>query len=123
MSETERIHVASEEEFEDGDRRIVSIGDDSIGVFNIDGEYFALKNECPHQGGPVCTGRVGGELVAEYRDPGKRVKERISNNPVVACPWHGWEYDVETGTHLGDDSIRLPTYTVVVKDNEVYIEV
>ena len=39
-----------------GERKLVEIGGRSIGVFNVDGEYYALRNRCPHQGGPLCDG-------------------------------------------------------------------
>ncbi|MCA1667024.1 MAG: Rieske 2Fe-2S domain-containing protein [Thermomicrobia bacterium] len=46
------------EELPPGARKIVELAGRSIGVFNLGGEFFALRNSCPHQGGPLCTGRA-----------------------------------------------------------------
>ena len=54
--------VATPDEIPPGERKIVDIGGRSIGVFNIEGEYFAIRNSCPHQGGPLCSGLVTGFL-------------------------------------------------------------
>ena len=42
-----------------GTCKIVSVRGREIGIFNLDGEYFALANRCPHAGGPLCRGRIG----------------------------------------------------------------
>jgi nitrite reductase/ring-hydroxylating ferredoxin subunit len=40
---------------------------------------------------------------------------------IVACPWHGWEYDLLTGKMLADERIRLKRYPVEVRDGTVYV--
>ena len=85
--------VATVDEIPPGERKIVDIGGRSIGVFNVKGEYFAVLNRCPHQGGPLCKGNTYGFLrssgVGEFRY--SRAGE------ILRCPWHGWEYDLRTG--------------------------
>lgn len=120
---SDRVHVAPAAEFGPGSREIVEVQGREVGVFNVDGEQYAILNHCLHQGGPVCEGRVRGKLVGEQTDPGERVEERFDEeNPVVTCPWHGWEYELATGDHAGDDDISLPTFDVVVEDGDVYVE-
>ena len=46
--------VATVEEIPPGQRKIVEVAGRSIGIFNVSGEFFALRNRCPHQGGPLC---------------------------------------------------------------------
>ena len=62
--------VATVDEIPPGSRKIVDVDGRSIGVFNVGGEYFALLNRCPHQGGPLCHGNTHGFLrsagVGEY---------------------------------------------------------
>ena len=41
-----------------GQCKIVTVNGREIGVFNLDGEYFALANRCPHEGGPLCQGKI-----------------------------------------------------------------
>ncbi len=122
MSGESRIPVAPAAEFEEGGHRLVDVDGVEVGVLNVDGEYYALRNECPHDGGPVCTGAIHDELVGEFQAPGKRVEQTYDDTPIVACPWHGWPFRLETGEHIGDSSIRVPVYDVVVDDGTVYID-
>lgn len=120
---SDRIEVANAESFPPGERRIVETDHGiSIGVFNVDGEYHAILNKCLHQNGPLCEGGLEPEIVAEWAGPGNRVDEDYGDNFVVKCPWHGWEYDLETGQLLHDEEISVPVFDVAVHDGTVYIE-
>lgn len=120
---TDRVRVCAAADLEEGDRRLIEVDGQEIGVLNVDGELYAISNVCAHMGGPVCEGKVQGKLVGEYVGPGKRVEESFSDELAIACPLHGYEYDLETGVHLGVDDISVPTYDVVVEDGDVYVEV
>ena len=85
--------VAAVDEIEPGERKIVSVAGRSIGVFNVAGEFFALRNRCPHQGGLLCQGRLWGALRSE--SPGEFEYE--PKREILTCPWHGWEFHVRTG--------------------------
>jgi 3-phenylpropionate/trans-cinnamate dioxygenase ferredoxin subunit len=104
--------VARVEDVPEGERIVVDVGGRSVGVFNLDGEFFGLLNRCPHRGGPMCEGIVVGELLSstpgEYRlDPGRRY---------LQCPWHGWEFDIRTGRSYVDPvKIRIRPYPVEVR--------
>ena len=74
-------------------RKIVDVGGRSIGVFNVGGEFFAVLNRCPHQGGPLCTGNTLGFL----RSAGVGEFTTAALARSLRCPWHGWEYDLRTG--------------------------
>jgi len=52
-------------DFPPGSQKVISIGKLQVGVFNVDGELYALPNICPHQFGPICTGRVSGTLLSD----------------------------------------------------------
>ncbi|HET6316814.1 MAG TPA: Rieske (2Fe-2S) protein, partial [Chloroflexota bacterium] len=80
--------VGRADEIPPGERKIVDIGGRSIGVFNVDGEYFALRNRCPHQGGALCEGKLWGVLTATT--PG--VFNYEPRKEILTCPWHGWEF-------------------------------
>jgi nitrite reductase/ring-hydroxylating ferredoxin subunit len=97
---------------------VVDLDGREVAVFRVDGDLVALSNHCVHQGGPVCEGRLSGTL-AEAAD-GRLTYDR--GGEVVACPWHGWEFDVRTGEALADPAYRQPTFEVVEEDGAVYVE-
>jgi len=88
-----RFEICPAAEFDAGERRIVTLDGFSVGVFNVDGEYYAMKNDCPHQRAPLCEGKLGG--TTESDSPGEY--NWVRPGQVVRCPWHGWEFDVKTG--------------------------
>ncbi len=83
-------------------RRIVEVEGRSIGVFNVGGEFFAIRNRCPHQGGPLCEGVQVGALTSD--GPGEYLHERPGE--IIRCPWHAWEFDLRTGRSWFDPKRR-----------------
>ena len=105
--------VAAADEIPPGGRKIVDVAGRSIGVFNVDGEYFALRNRCPHQGGALCEGKLWGVLKADK--PG--AFEYSPTREILTCPWHGWEFHVRTGQSWCDPvRLRVRRYDVTVED-------
>jgi 3-phenylpropionate/trans-cinnamate dioxygenase ferredoxin subunit len=110
-----RIVVCAASELAPGEKRIVDDPESgiSIGVFNVGGEFFALKNVCPHLGAPLCLGSVH----ATHR-PGEVFEFRADlAGRVLRCPWHGWEFDIVTGKALYDRNSRVASYPCTVDDN------
>ena len=104
--------VAKVEEIPLGERKIVALNGRSIGVFNVQGTFYALRNRCPHQGGPLCEGQLSGFATAEV--PGKY--EYTRKGEILRCPWHGWEFDVKTGQSWFDpEKMRVRSYEVRVE--------
>ncbi len=93
MSDRTPHVVCPARELPPGERRLVEIDGRSIGVFNVDGEYYALTNVCPHQRAPLCAGTLTGTTRATSVDD----IEWERDGRVLTCPWHGWEFDVTTG--------------------------
>ncbi len=107
-----RYVVGTVDEIPPGGRKLVEIGGRSIGVFNVNGEYFALRNRCPHQGGPLCKGRLAGVLVSPL--PGEF--ELTRPGEILRCPWHAWEFDIRTGQSWFDPlGVRVRRYDVSVE--------
>lgn len=96
------VLVARAADIPDGERKIVQVDGLSIGVFHHKGNFYAYHNSCLHRGGPVCTGRLEGE--------------------VITCPWHGFQYYVTSGQLLVDPNAYLDHYPVVLKDGEIHLE-
>tara|TARA_B110000263_G_C15053053_1_gene393933 strand:+ start:186 stop:554 length:369 start_codon:yes stop_codon:yes gene_type:complete len=121
---TEKIRLCDVDEIEIGSKNIYSLnGGIEIGIFNIGGEYYAIENRCPHRGGPICKGQIQNEIKAIWNGPGMRIKESISSVPTIACPWHGWEFKLETGEHIGDNKISVNTYKVIIENENLYVMV
>jgi 3-phenylpropionate/trans-cinnamate dioxygenase ferredoxin subunit len=118
MSSARRFEVARVAEFPPGTRRIVDAGGKSIGVFNVDGEFLAIRNRCPHQGAPLCLGPTTGLSTAVFDGdaPPERVWERYGE--IVRCPWHAWEFDLRTGQAVFGEGRRVATYRAFVEGDE-----
>jgi 3-phenylpropionate/trans-cinnamate dioxygenase ferredoxin subunit len=106
-------HVVAEAgEIPPGARKIVTVRGRQIGIFNHGGEYFALLNRCPHQGGELCKGRLIG--LATSSGAGRFEWSRAGE--MLKCPWHGWEYDIRTGQSWCDpNDTRVKAYEVSVE--------
>jgi len=71
-----------------------------LALYNVDGEFYATENFCPHKGAPLSSG--------------------ILCKHTIECEWHGWQFDVRTGECL-TVSEKLQTYEVVVEDGLVKV--
>lgn len=81
---------------------VVEVDGEPIAVVRAaDGSFHALSNVCPHSGGPLGDGKVEGDS--------------------IYCPWHGYQFELETGQHAQGLPLVASTYEVVVEDGEVYI--
>ncbi len=101
-----------------GERRLISAGGKSIGVFNTGARIVAVLNLCPHAFAPVCLGKVSGTTLPS------RAGEFIwgREGEILRCPWHGWEFDLNSGQCLTDRR-RLKQFPVVIRDDAIYVEV
>jgi nitrite reductase (NADH) small subunit len=72
-------------------------------IFNADGVISAIDGICPHQGGPLADGALSGTT--------------------VTCPWHGWQFDVQTGkTPLGS-KIKQTVFEIQVEGQDILVAV
>ena len=109
------LHVVGTlDELPPGTRKIVEVDGRSIGIFNVAGEFLAIRNRCPHQGAPLCLGEQFGVL--ESDEPGRYTLRRPGE--MVRCPWHGWEFDLRTGQSWFDpERTRVRRYDVKVGED------
>jgi 3-phenylpropionate/trans-cinnamate dioxygenase ferredoxin subunit len=99
------VKVGSRAEFEDLEAgKLVEAGGQSIAVFNVGGNYYAIENTCPHRGGPLAEGMMAGEE--------------------VICPWHGSRFDVKTGSVLTPPARQgVRSFPVRISGDDVEVEV
>lgn len=93
--------VARAEDIPDGARFAVRVGKRIIAMFRIGDEFFALPNRCSHKGGPLCEGDL------------------VPSRKVIRCPWHLWNWSLETGCLEAYPQRRMPPVQVRVTDGEV----
>jgi nitrite reductase/ring-hydroxylating ferredoxin subunit len=111
-STSSRYVVAAVEDLAEEGRLIVEVAGRSIGLFRSAGRFFALRNRCPHQGGPLCLGHLLGSL--DSSGPGNF--DFDPERKLLECPWHGWEFDLETGQSWFDPArTRVKAYPVEVE--------
>ena len=99
----ELVTVAQAGALKDGDALCVTAGDKELAFFRIGDEFYAIDNECPHHGAPLCDGWTDGTT--------------------VTCPWHCWQFDVTSGKCLTVEDLDVASYPVRIENGEVKVEV
>jgi nitrite reductase (NADH) small subunit/3-phenylpropionate/trans-cinnamate dioxygenase ferredoxin subunit len=87
--------------FGSGLGKCVTDNDRHVAVFRLGDEFFALDNMCLHRGGPLCEGSI--------------------EHNVVTCPWHGWSYEIMTGTMIQDPRVGVSKHDVRVDGGAVSV--
>lgn len=112
--------VCAFEDLVHGRTHPVRISGREIFLVRWDDRVFALRNICPHQSTALSGGAVtpGLSITGPFDDI-----EVQADRPVVACPWHGWIYDLTTGRCRTDGEIRVKAYPTEVVDGRVRVQV
>jgi nitrite reductase/ring-hydroxylating ferredoxin subunit len=111
--------VATVDDIPPGKRMLVKVMGREIGIFNVEGEYFAVGNRCPHEGASLCKGRLVG--LAESSEPGSYQFSR--RGELLRCPWHGWEFDLRTGkSRCEPDRTRVRSFDLKVESGGSLVE-
>lgn len=98
------VRVAALSELSAGGLRRVDVDGRAIVLARVGDAVYACGDSCAHQGGPLSEGRLSGNR--------------------LACPWHGWMYDVRTGECvLPGRGARVPQYPVRVDGGEIWVEI
>ena len=87
-------------ELPEGRVKPVTCDNQTVCMTHFKGEYGALDNKCPHQGGPLGEGSI--------------------ENGLLRCPWHGWDFDPLTGKAPGFDD-GVSTFEIDVRDDGIYV--
>ncbi|HIB71929.1 MAG TPA: non-heme iron oxygenase ferredoxin subunit [Candidatus Marinimicrobia bacterium] len=83
--------------------QVVMMDEKPVALFNIDGEFIAMDNKCPHRGGSLGDGEIEGDI--------------------VTCPWHGWQFNCRTGKAVENDAIIVRTYEIENRSEGIFIKV
>ena len=98
----EYFEIIPASELPNGERLFIEIEGNSLVIFNIAGQFFAIADICSHDGGPLGEGDLEGFN--------------------VICPRHGAEFDVRTGKVVQLPAVDdIPAYPVQVRDGTIFI--
>jgi 3-phenylpropionate/trans-cinnamate dioxygenase ferredoxin subunit len=96
------IKVAKTSDLAPGQKMLVEYDGAPVGLFNLDGQFYAIDDVCTHDGGPLVEGELHGD--------------------VIVCPRHGARFDVRTGVVRTLPAYGpVPTYRVKVEGGDVFI--
>jgi nitrite reductase (NADH) small subunit len=109
------IKVAIVDELGPEKPKLIPYKNQEIGLYLIEGQPYAILNFCPHFGAPLCLGTVTSD------GPGSQGYD--SERRVIRCPWHRWEFDMDTGAALAPVKQRIKTFPVEIRENSVWIMV
>ena len=99
------VVVAPVEELPPGTVKIVHAGEISVGVYNLNGEFFAIEDRCSHDDGPLCEGDFD------------------CDDGVAICPRHGANIDIRTGRALSLPAVEpVATFPVRVDDGMIKVK-
>ena len=99
---TDKVRIASTDDIPPGSGKELTAAGRVVALFNVDGRFYALDGVCPHAGGPLGQGKLCGST--------------------VTCPWHGWQFDVTSGTHCLNPNLVHASFPVTVEGEEIYVE-
>lgn len=99
---SDRVRVAQVADVPVGEARVVDAQGKTLALFNVDGNFYALDNACPHRGGPLGEGELAGA--------------------VAVCPWHAWRWDVKTGANVNNPAVKMACFPVSLDGGSVYVE-
>jgi nitrite reductase/ring-hydroxylating ferredoxin subunit len=96
------VRAASLAELAPGGMKMVELGGTAVVLARVGDTVYACGNRCAHQGGPLAEGRLSGTR--------------------LACPWHGWMYDVRTGQcSFPGRGASVPSYPVRIDGADVLV--
>jgi 3-phenylpropionate/trans-cinnamate dioxygenase ferredoxin subunit len=121
MSESVEYRVCRVEDVPPGEKRTYTVKNIPIVLIHSKaGAFYAIYSTCPHQHGNLGLGALGG--LTEASQPGDEFRY-VREGEILRCPWHGFSFDVTTGTCLTEPhKLRVRTYDVHVHDQQVYLE-
>ncbi len=100
----EYIEIARTSDVKNGELKVFEVNGESIILINLNGEFFAFKNQCSHMELELNDAEIDGEI--------------------LTCPWHGAQFNIRTG-----DVVRLPAseplekYDVKIEGDKIYIKI
>ena len=96
------VRVVSRKDIAEGCGKSIRVDGKDVAIFNIDGQYYAMDDICPHMGAPLGEGTLDGEN--------------------VICPWHGWTFNVKTGKFTTNPDAGVDSYNLKVEGDDIFVD-
>lgn len=96
-------NVANKNDYQEGRTKTVTAGSKTIALSLFEGEFCAIDNHCPHQGGPLGEGSI--------------------EEGWLRCPWHGYEYHPCSGKPPKGLDDNVPTYPIKIEGDDIFVGV
>jgi nitrite reductase/ring-hydroxylating ferredoxin subunit len=100
-TETSPQRLCLGDDIPDGGSMVFAVEGREVAVFRREGRLFAIDDHCPHKKASLAAGSC----------------DALS----VACPWHGWQFDLRTGESLDHPGFRVPTHSIEERDGELWL--
>lgn len=113
------IEVASVDALPEGGHLVAKVVGRDILLVRWHGNVYAIRNICPHQSQSFEHGRTHARLTTDS-ETGDLIE--MPDQPVVTCPWHGWEFDLAKGGCVVDPGYRVRTYKTSEVDGKIYVD-
>jgi nitrite reductase/ring-hydroxylating ferredoxin subunit len=112
------VVICSANELLPGQRKLVVVDGVGIVAVNADGQLYAFRNRCPHQGVEMVYGFIGGAMLPS--EPGEFVYG--CENQIVSCPLHGWEFNMTNGQSLfSPEKVSIGSYKIKEIDGSIVL--
>ena len=95
------VAVGRIDEFISGQGKMVTVNGRHVALFRLGDEFHAIDNLCLHKAGPLCEGFI--------------------EHDVVTCPWHGWSYEIRTGTLVQDPRVGVSRHEVRIEGETISV--
>lgn len=98
------VNVAKLQDFPAGTRQLIDVDGQSIIIFNLDGQFYALEDRCSHDDSPLHEGEIEGDE--------------------IICPWHGARFCLKTGAVTEPPAYEdIQSFPVRVENNMVQVKI
>lgn len=114
--------IGTLDDFPEGEGTKVDVDGIDIAVFNVDGELYGVHNLCPHRRLPLdAIGRPKHPYTNSDEDESETIGEINETEECIRCPWHGMEFDLETGSNPATKK-QVATFDIQVDGSDVFVE-
>ncbi|TSH73066.1 Rieske 2Fe-2S domain-containing protein [Acinetobacter sp. RF15A] len=98
---TRRFEVPDEKIPSLGERVFLNVVEKFLVLFNIDGQFYAIDDSCPHQGASLFSGKLDG--------------------CTIQCCAHGLRFNLTDGYMVNSTQLKVPSYTVETEGEQLFI--